>query len=155
MSDRRRAAWVPLFVMMLTACSDSPTDAGRLTIQAVAGVYGASGAFGALTFTTVDSGNVTDLLDAGASISLRLNADGTTEGELFIPGAGEDGSDVDESLAGTWHLAGGTVTLEHDADTFLREMQFTIVGGRLEGDRTFGQSADGSGTRVRLTLQRQ
>jgi hypothetical protein len=141
--------------MMLTACSDSPTEPGPLTAEAVAGVYGASGAFGTLTFTTVSSGDVTNWLDAGASISLRLNTDGTTEGELFIPGADEDGSDVEESLTGTWHLAGGAVTLEHDADTFLRDMPLTIVGGRLEGDRTFGQTAGNSGTRVRLTLQRQ
>ena len=151
MSDLRRVAWIPLFAMMLTACSDSPTEPDPLTVEAVAGVYGASGAFGALTFTTVNSGDVTDWLDAGASISLRLNTDGTTEGELFIPGADEDGSDVEENLTGAWHLTGNAVTLEHDADTFLRDMPLTIVGGRLEGDRTF----DRSGTRVRLTLQRQ
>jgi hypothetical protein len=120
-----------------------------LTVEAVAGVYGASGAFGAYTFTTVDSGVVTDWMEAGASISLRLNTDGTTEGELFVPGADEDGSDFEANLTGTWQLAGGAVTLEHDADTFLREMPLTVVGGRLEGDRTF------DGTRVRLTLQRQ
>jgi hypothetical protein len=141
--------------MMLTACSDSPTEPGTLTVQAVAGVYGASGAFGTLTFATIDSGAVTDWLEAGASISLRLNTDGTTEGELFIPGADEDGSDVEESLTGTWSLAGSVVTLEHDADTFLRDMPLTIVGGRLEGERIFGRTADSSGTRVRLTLQRQ
>ena len=151
MSDLRRVAWVPIVAMMLAACSDSPTEPVPLTVQAVAGVYGASGAFGALTFMTIDSGDVTDWLGAGASISLRLNTDGTTEGELFIPGAGEDGSDVEENLTGTWHLADNAVTLEHDADTFMREMPLTIVGGRLEGDETF----DNSGTRVRLTLQRQ
>ena len=149
MSDLRRVAWVPIFAMMLTACSDSPTEPAPLTVQAVAGVYGASGAFGAYTFTTVDSGVVTDWLEAGASISLRLNTDGTTEGELFVPGVGDDGSDVEESLTGTWHLAGSAVTLEHDADTFLRDMPLTMVIDRLEGDRAFG------GTRVRLTLQRQ
>lgn len=149
MSDLRRVAWAPLFAMMLTACSDSPTEPGPLTVQAVAGVYGANGAFGTFTFMTVDNGEVTDWLDAGASISLRLNTDGTTEGELFIPGAGEDGSDVEENLTGTWHLAGGAVTLVHDADTFLRDMPLTIVAGRLEGDLTL------DGTRVRLTLQRQ
>lgn len=150
MSDLRRIALAPLLAMMLTACSDSPTEPVPLTVQAVAGVYGASGAFGALTFTTIDNGDVTDWLDAGASISLRLNTDGTTEGEVFIPGAGEDGSDFEANLTGTWQLADGAVTLEHDADTFLREMPLTIVGGRLEGDET-----DNSGTRVRLTLQRQ
>jgi hypothetical protein len=135
--------------MILTACSDSPTEPAPLTVQAVAGVYGASGTFGAYTLTTVDNGDVTDRLDAGASISLRLNADGTTEGELFVPGGNEDGSDFEANLAGTWHLAGNIVTLEHDADTFLRDMPLTMVVDRLEGDRAFG------GTRVRLTLQRQ
>jgi hypothetical protein len=135
--------------MMLTACSDSPTEPVPLTIEAVAGVYGASGAFGAYTFTTVDSGVVTDWLDAGASIALRLNIDGTSEGELFVPGADEDGSDFEADLTGTWRLEDNAVTLEHDADTFLREMPLTVVVGRLEGDRTF------DGTRVRLTLQRQ
>jgi hypothetical protein len=135
--------------MMLTACSESPSEPVPLTVQDVAGVYGASGAFGAYTFTTVDGGVVTDRLEAGASISLRLNTDGTTEGELFVPGADEDGSDFEANLTGTWQLAGGAVTLEHDADTFLRDMPLTVIGGRLEGDETF------DGARVRLTLQRQ
>jgi hypothetical protein len=141
--------------MMMTACSDSPTEPGPLTVEAVAGVYGASGAFGAYTFTTVDGGMVTDWLEAGASILLRLNRDGTTEGELFVPGADENGSDFEANLTGTWQLAGGAVTLTHDADTFLREMPLTVVGGRLEGDQTFGRTTNSSGTRVRLTLQRQ
>jgi hypothetical protein len=149
MYDIRRVVLAPVLALILTGCSESPSDPGLLTVQAVAGTYGASGEFGAFTFTTTSTGVVTDWLEQGAGISLRLNANGTTEGELFVPGADEDGTDVEEDLSGTWQLAGNVVSLDHDADTFLRDVPFTVVANRLEVDHTFSE------TRVRLTLQRQ
>jgi hypothetical protein len=143
------ARWTALAAVVLMACSDSPSETHNLTIQAVAGAYGASGNFGALSFTTTSSGMVIDWLEQGASISLRLNADRTTEGELFVPGADEDGGDFVADLGGTWQLVDNKVTLTHDADTFLRDMTLTVDDDRLDGDETF------SDTRIRLTLLRQ
>lgn len=143
------AVWIPLFSVLLVSCSESPTESEILTVQAVAGMYGAAGDFGALTFTTTSNGAVVDWLDEGATLSLRLNADLTTEGHLFVPGADEDGSDIDADLVGTWQLTNNIVTLAHAADTFLRDMALTANADRLAGDHTF------SGTRIRLTLERQ
>lgn len=145
----RRVVGAAFVTLLLAACADSPSDPGVLTVKAVAGVYGASGEFGAFTLTSLSSGEVTDWLDAGASISLRLNADGTTEGELFLPGASENGNDLEADLTGTWQLAGNVVTLDNDADTFLRDMPLMVVVSMLEGEHT------SSGARVRLTLLRQ
>ncbi|HEX6134772.1 MAG TPA: hypothetical protein VFZ24_12465 [Longimicrobiales bacterium] len=143
------ARWLPALVLLAAACSRSPVEPPFLTVQHVAGVYGASGEFGALTFTTIASGETTDWLDAGASLILRLNIDGTTEGDLFLPGADEDGSDFEADLTGTWQLTDGIVTLDHAADTFLRDIALTPVGDTLEGDHTFAS------TRVQVTLQKQ
>jgi hypothetical protein len=53
------------------------------------------------------------------------------------------------NLAGSWTLNGTTVTLNHTADTFLRDMPLQLQGNTLVGDQTF------SGTRVEVTLTKQ
>jgi hypothetical protein len=40
------------------------------------------------------------------------------------------------------------LTLQHDSDTFLRDMTFRIRGSQLDGERTFGAH------RVRVVLER-
>ena len=47
------------------------------------------------------------------------------------------GGGLDEDLAGTWTVVPGTVLFEHDADTFIRDMQFGVEGERLVGEGTF------------------
>jgi hypothetical protein len=96
------------------------------------------GTYQATTFTTEEGGSTTDQLAAGASIALILNADASTAGRLFVPGGNPDGSDFDADLTGTWALNGGTVTLDHAADTFMRDMPYTAEGTRLTGEATFG-----------------
>jgi hypothetical protein len=59
------------------------------------------------------------------------------EGRLFVPGADEDGGDLDEDLVGDWSLEGDVVRLQHEADTFLRDIDFFYRDGRLEGVETF------------------
>ncbi len=112
------------------ACEDEPA---ALTAEDVVGTYHAT------TFTTQEAGNTTDLLAAGASITLVMNANFTTAGRLFVPGGNEDGSDFDADLTGTWTLSGQTVDLDHPADTFLRDMSLTADGSRLTGQATFAQ----------------
>jgi hypothetical protein len=120
----------------------------ELTMQMVAGSYKAADTYGAFSFTTTEGGQTTDWLEKGAFVLLELNADGTTAGRLFVPEADEDGSDLDEDLAGTWTISAGRVLLSHSADTFLRDMSFAFRAGTMEGDESFG------GVRVRLTLAR-
>lgn len=98
----------------LPACSTEPT------IGDVAGSYAA------LKFETTADDVVRNELSFGASISMRLEEDNTTTGRLFVPGAAEDGGDLDVDLSGTWSLDSTFVTFDHAADTFLRDMMFLV-----------------------------
>jgi hypothetical protein len=121
------------------ACSDSPFEA---TIENVAGAYSAT------RLTTTESGVTTNQLTHGATLDLTLAADGSTTGRLFIPGGAEGGGDFDEDLTGTWTLTGKSVTFDHAADTFVRDMPFTAGLDRLSGEATFGDVT------VRVTLEK-
>jgi hypothetical protein len=124
-------------IALTTACGeDLSTIDAQLAL--VAGDYTAEGAFGSYLLTTASGGEVVDWLEQGASISLQLLTDGTTTGRVFAPGGAEDGGDFDEDLAGTWTIAGGVVRFSHDADTFLRDMDFAFDDGTLLGEETFG-----------------
>jgi len=131
--------------LLLIACGDDPAEP-RLTMTMVAGEYVAEQTLGAITFTTTEGGETIDWLERGASLTITLATDGTTEGRLFVPGMDEDGGDFDADLTGAWTLVGDTVRFSHAADTFVRDMPFVVRDGRLEGDRTFG------GTRIRVVL---
>ena len=124
-------------VLVLGAC-ENPSSPEPLTMRQVAGTYGASQGFGAITFKANFGGETMDLLAEGATVQITLSADGKTTGYLFVPGADEDGSDFDADLAGTWTLKGDTVRFAHDADTFIRDMPFLVNGDQLEGDEDFG-----------------
>lgn len=125
------------------ACDDGedPTTV-EVDMAAVAGSYTL------VALSSTETTGVTDWVDAGATVTLNLQANGTTTGRLFIPGAEDDGSDLDLDLTGTWSLDDGEVELDHDADTFLRDMDLVYVDGVLTGEETFG------GETVRIVLQR-
>jgi len=124
----KRRLSILVAVALATACSDSTAP----TMESVAGTYTAS------TFTALEAGTTTDILAAGGSITLTLAIPGTTTGRVFVPGGGENGEDFDEDLSGTWTLQDSTVTLDHAADTFLRDMPLTVRGLQLSGQETFG-----------------
>ncbi|HUG40944.1 MAG TPA: hypothetical protein VMM12_10680 [Longimicrobiales bacterium] len=116
---------VPLLLAGLvagTACDDDGTGPDR---EDVAGLYQAT------TLVVTDGGADTDVLAEGAFITLGLTAAGATSGTLFVPGGNDDGSDLTADLTGTWTLRGDVVTLDHAADTFLRDLDFTYEDGRL------------------------
>ena len=114
--------------LAVAACGD---DNFRPTVENVAGSYTAS------TFTYETSDGTTDLLAAGAVVSIDLAEDGTTTGEIFVAAGGEGGGDLDQELTGTWTLAGSTVTFDQDADTFIRDLEFTADEDLLIGEDTF------------------
>jgi hypothetical protein len=97
-----------------------------------------AGTYTATTFTATSPGGTTDLLAGGASISAILNADGTTSGTLHVPAALNNGTAIDEDLAGTWTLSNGQVGFHQTADTFLPDLAFTVHGNQLEGTGAFG-----------------
>lgn len=127
-----------LAIFVLLACS-SPT--GTSTDDMI-GKYVSS------RFDITADGTTTNLIDAGGTLTIFLQADGTSGGTLYIP-AGVAGFDdvVEANLDGTWTLSDGTVTFDHSADTFVREMEFRILPNQqLEGDETI------DGRRIRVLL---
>ena len=123
---------------LLVGCGDD--DPFSPTVDNVSGSYSAE------TFTlTTDAGTV-DLLALGAEITVELAADGTTTGQLFVPGDGVNEEDFEADLTGTWTLTDSTVTFSQDADTFIRDVEFTASENRLTGEETFGEET------VRLVL---
>ena len=77
---------------------------------------------------------------------MTLSPDGTTSGQLFAPGGGEGGEDLEADLDGTWTLSGETVTFDMESDTFVRDVAFTATRNRLTGEGAFGEAT------VRLVL---
>ncbi len=142
--------WTPLRLLALVlltacagACSDSTGIAPAPTVDSVEGTYAAG------KLETREAEETTDWLAEGASIRLQLRGDGTTAGRLFIPGAGEEGRDFHADLAGEWSIVGQEVHLNHDADTFLRDVPLRVREERLEG------SAEFSGLLVQVVLVRE
>lgn len=92
------------------------------------------GDYRATTLTSTDiRGASQDWLALGASISLTLNANKTTEGHLYIPPLDESDPVVSVDLAGTWDIVGGVIALNHEPNTFLCDIEFSFDGVRLTG----------------------
>ncbi len=121
---------------LAAGCSDAVSP------ESLAGTYAAT------EFTL--SGEVSgDVLAAGGSLSITLNADGSTSGSVFVPAALNDGQDFTASLAGTFTITDGSVTFTQDADTFVRDITWEVDGTRLRGAGTF------SGVTITVVLTRQ
>lgn len=108
-------------MLVLAGCSDPvvvtrPAD--------VVGSYAAT----TWVVTTSASGPV-NVLDAGGSVSLTLNEDGTATGSVSIP-AGSGLTAVDADLTGSWDLVENRwVLLAPDEASFLAQ-RFLEVDGR-------------------------
>jgi hypothetical protein len=126
-------------LLVATACGEGFSP----TIDTVAGPYTAT----QLTLTQTGQPTI-DLLATGASLTLTLLNQGTTEGRLFVPGGDENGADIEVSLAGTWSLAGNRVTPHLDANTFLQGLELTA------SDRHFVGVYSGSVAVVHVRLQK-
>jgi hypothetical protein len=126
-----------LLTLAVAACDDDPNAPA-----------GPTGEYEATSWTATSGGRTTDVLEAGGSFTITLTSQGTTTGHLFIPASVSGEGDLDSDLTGTWTQSGSTIQFDHAADTFVRDMPFTIQGSTLIGDRTFGD------LRVRATLTR-
>lgn len=141
-NDVVKSTFAVFSVVLLTACGgEDPTDESQIDV---------TGTYVATTFTiTHGDGTTTDALAEGASLDITLEGDGSTSGTLEIPASlSESGEDETYSLVGSWDLSGTTVTFDHDADTFVRDMPFSVVEDGLEGEETFGDDT------VRAVLSR-
>ncbi len=149
----RSLVFVALAALAAAACEDSnPVPIGPGGELEVAGTWAASpgegGEFGAILFRADTADISRDMIAEGASLVLGLHPNGATSGRIFIPANAEGVPDFDEDLTGTWRIEGGEIHLEHDADTFLRDISFELDDDRLVADDLVG------GVRVRLELER-
>ena len=145
--------FVALAALAVAACEDtSPGPSGPDGELGVAGTWAASpgegGEFGAIQFRADTADISRDMIAEGASLVLGLHPNGVTSGRIFIPANVEGVPDFDEDLTGTWRIENGQIHLEHDADTFLRDLPFDLDDERLVADDLVG------GVRVRLELDR-
>jgi hypothetical protein len=131
---RASAALACALALCVTACGDDNNTTGP---GAVTGTYTAT------QLMTTTGGATTNQLAAGASVTLVLNPDGSMAGRLVIPASA---SPVDQSLNGTWQFTAVGISLASSADTFLRDMIFSVSGNTLVGDQTFGS------TRIQIVL---
>ena len=137
MRFRKLAAYLAVGAS-LAACSDGGADVHIVS------------SYEATTFTVTPTGQAPiNVLAAGGSLTINLMSDGTTTGALVVPAAANGGTAINESMAGTFTRVGDTVTFDQDADTFVRDMDFTVSGSTLTGLENFG----GVTIAVTLTLQ--
>lgn len=127
---------------LLLGCEDSTSPSGN----------SAAGDYTAIYFVTTGSSGQRNEIQAGSTLVLNLNANGTTSGHLHIA-ASTGSAAFDADMAGTWTQTGTTVDISQSADTFVRDMPFELapdpVGGwDLVGDHVF------SGTLFQVTLRR-
>jgi hypothetical protein len=136
-----RIGGVLLAATVLACGSDNSTEPGL----ALEGNYTAT-----QWVTTGGSGQTNQLL-AGSTLNITLNSNGSTTGHLHIAASGGNPT-FDADMVGTWAKSGNTVTFSQSADTFVRNIPFTVVANganwALVGDQVF------SGTRIQLTLTR-
>ncbi len=132
----RRALLAPALaafaVGALAACSDDPTAP-----RPIAGRYTAT------TFRAGPTGQPPiDVLAAGGTLTVEIAADNRTSGTLALPAAVTGGQALTASMAGTAVRTGNTVRFEQSADTFVRDLRWTVDGNTL---RVQSQAA-GEGT---------
>jgi hypothetical protein len=128
---------------MLLACGGYSSSTGNSAV----------GNYTAITFVTTRSGgSPTNEILAGSTLLLNLKADGTTSGHLHIAGSG---GGLDADMAGTWTQYGTTVDISQSADTFVKDMVFTLTANSAGGwDLTGDQVFTSSSTRIQITLRR-
>ena len=142
MKIRTIASFLALALVALPACEEAVTGP---SVQQVAGTY-------TLTQLIVrQSGTSNDLIAAGVTTTITLNADGTTTGSLFIPAdVNIDGVDINGDLVGTWSLVGRDVEFDHDVEgSFLNDVAWTYQ------DETGNLTVGDSGNWIEATLTAQ
>jgi hypothetical protein len=111
----------------------------------------AVGNYTAFEFVSTGNSGQRNELIAGSTLVLNLNANGTTSGHLHFAASGGTPA-LDADMAGTWTRTGMTVDINQSADTFVRDMPFTLTP--YQGSWDLVGIAVFSGTEIRVTLRR-
>ena len=132
-----RTAPIFLGIAAIVACGSDSTSP-----SAVVGSYTAT------QFTTSGTSGQTNQLLAGSTLNLTLASGGGVTGHLHIAASGADPV-FDADMTGTWTRTGNSVDFSQSADTFVKDITFSIeANGDLVGAGTF------AGTAIALTLSR-
>lgn len=102
------------------------------------------GHYVATSLTTNTLGITTNELATGSRVTLTLREDGTASGDIYIASF-----EHRETFDGTWELERGIVELDSPTDGLLRDVELTVRGNTLVGDRSMGL------TRIHLVLTRR
>lgn len=91
-----------------------------------------AGTYTATTLRITEGGFSADALALGVRLTLTLSGTSTVAGSLTVPAAvSESGANEVENLTGTFAQTGTTVRFTQAADTFVRDIPFTVVGNTL------------------------
>jgi hypothetical protein len=126
----------------LIACGSDTTG---ITNDPIVGSY-----FATEFVTTGSFGQINQLVE-GSTLNINLLNNHRTTGQLHLVATAASPA-FDGDMTGTWAHTGNTVTFSQDADTFIRDFDFTVtdpIGGtQLAADHTF------AGVNIKLTLTR-
>jgi hypothetical protein len=101
-------------------------------------------------FVTTDDTGPTNQLSLGATLQISLAGDGTTSGHLHIPASGAQPV-FDRDMAGTWSQNGEKIDFDQAADTFVKDITFTIQRSSTSVSALVGGLVLSSG-RIDVTL---
>ncbi|HEY0929850.1 MAG TPA: hypothetical protein VGE27_08005 [Gemmatimonas sp.] len=126
---------------VLAACGDDKTTENTT----LAGTYRAT------TFRVTPTGqSAIDALAQGGTMTLAIAADNSTNGLLTLPASVTGGSAFTASMAGSAVRTDNTVRFQQTADSFVRDLSWTVSGSALTVvDQTAGSA------RFTITLTRQ
>ncbi len=138
-SVQRIALTVFASATVLGCGSDTPTE-----VPTLAGTYQAS------TFQVTPTGQSTiDALSQGAVLSVVIAANNATTGTLTLPASVTGDVALTASMAGTAVRTGANVAFQQSADTFVRDLTWTLGATTLAvTDQTAG------GARFTIVLTR-
>jgi hypothetical protein len=93
-----------------------------------------AGEYETTLFTAEIEDETVDVLAAGGFIEVTFREDGTVSGRLFVPEALAEGEENDIPFGGTYTVSGSEVTFDHEADTFIRDVEWMFSDGTLRAE---------------------
>ena len=110
-----------------------------------------AGTYEATLFVVTPTGqSPIDVLAAGGSLSITVEASGATSGTLFVPASVTGEAPLTASMAGTASINALTVEFDQTADTFVRDLTWYREGTALT---VVNQSAGGATFSISLVRQ--
>ena len=143
----RGVTWTIALALLGAACGGDSTEPTMPPTPPPPQAPSVAGTYNATQFTL--SGAVTgDVIAAGGNLTLTLATGGAVTGSLFIPASLAGGTEFNADMAGTYTVTGDTLRFTQSADSFVRDMVWTIGTNRLSSTGTF------SGTTVSIVLEK-